>query len=51
MNKFKKLGFIRYDGGIHVNDSLQSVVLHNSLPVAHLLVVVCRTFEPVSQFL
>jgi len=28
MNKFKKLGFIRYDGGIHVNDSLMSVVLY-----------------------
>ena len=28
MNKFKKLGFIRYDGGIHVNDSLISVVLY-----------------------
>jgi CRP-like cAMP-binding protein len=29
MNKFKKLGFIRYDGGIHVNDSLVSVVLYD----------------------
>lgn len=29
MNKFKKLGFVRYDGGIHVNDSLLSVVLHD----------------------
>jgi CRP-like cAMP-binding protein len=29
MNKFKKLGFIRYDGGIHVNDSLMSVVLYD----------------------
>jgi CRP/FNR family transcriptional regulator, cyclic AMP receptor protein len=28
MNKFKKLGFIDYDGGLHVNDSLLSVVLH-----------------------
>ena len=28
MNKFKKLGFINYDGGLHVNDSLLSVVLH-----------------------
>jgi CRP/FNR family cyclic AMP-dependent transcriptional regulator len=29
MNKFKKLGFIKYNGGLHVNDSLLSVVLHD----------------------
>ncbi len=29
MNKFKQLGFIEYDGGLHVNDSLLSVVLHD----------------------
>ena len=29
MNKFRKLGFIKYNGGIHVNDSLLSVVLHD----------------------
>jgi len=28
MNKFRKLGFIRYNGEIHVNNSLLSVVLH-----------------------
>jgi CRP/FNR family transcriptional regulator, cyclic AMP receptor protein len=28
MNKFRKLGFIQYDGDIHVNPSLLSVVLH-----------------------
>jgi CRP/FNR family transcriptional regulator, cyclic AMP receptor protein len=28
MNKFKKLGFIKYNGGIHINASLLSVVLH-----------------------
>jgi CRP/FNR family transcriptional regulator, cyclic AMP receptor protein len=28
MNKFRKLGFIHYNGGIHVNTSLLSVVLH-----------------------
>jgi CRP/FNR family transcriptional regulator, cyclic AMP receptor protein len=28
MNKFKKLGFIRYNGGLHVDASLLSVVLH-----------------------
>ncbi|HTB93425.1 MAG TPA: Crp/Fnr family transcriptional regulator [Candidatus Sulfotelmatobacter sp.] len=29
MNKFKKLGFIKYDGGLTVNTSLLSVVLHD----------------------
>jgi CRP-like cAMP-binding protein len=29
MNKFKKLGFIKYDGGLRVNTSLLSVVLHD----------------------
>jgi CRP/FNR family cyclic AMP-dependent transcriptional regulator len=29
MNKFKKLGFIRYNGGIQINASLLSVVLHD----------------------
>ena len=29
MNKFKKLGFIQYNGGLKVNDSLLSVVLHD----------------------
>jgi len=28
MNKFRKLGFIRYNGGLHINASLLSVVLH-----------------------
>jgi CRP/FNR family cyclic AMP-dependent transcriptional regulator len=28
MNKFRKLGFIEYDGEIHVNNSLLTVVLH-----------------------
>jgi len=28
MNKFKKLGFIKYDGGLHIYPSLLSVVLH-----------------------
>ena len=28
MNKFRKLGFIRYNGGIQIDDSLLSVVLH-----------------------
>jgi CRP/FNR family transcriptional regulator, cyclic AMP receptor protein len=28
MNKFKKLGFIKYDGGLEVNSSLLNVVLH-----------------------
>jgi len=29
MNKFKNLGFIKYDGGLQVNESLLSVVLHD----------------------
>ena len=29
MNKFKSLGFIHNEGGLHVNDSLLSVVLHD----------------------
>ncbi len=28
MNKFRKLGFIKYNGEIHINNSLLSVVLH-----------------------
>jgi CRP-like cAMP-binding protein len=28
MNKFRKLGFIKYNGEIHVNSSLLNVVLH-----------------------
>jgi CRP/FNR family transcriptional regulator, cyclic AMP receptor protein len=28
MNKFRKLGFIKYNGGIEINSSLLSVVLH-----------------------
>jgi hypothetical protein len=29
MNKFRKLGFIHYNGGLKVNSSLLSVVLHD----------------------
>jgi CRP/FNR family transcriptional regulator, cyclic AMP receptor protein len=29
MNKFKKLGFIKYNGGLQINKSLLSVVLHD----------------------
>ena len=29
MNKFRKLGFIRYNGGLHINDSLLRVILHD----------------------
>ena len=28
MTKFRKLGFIGYDGGLHINPSLLNVVLH-----------------------
>src|SRR5260370_13413808 len=36
MNKFKKLGFVQYDGQIRVNNSLLSVVLHDVRNRAHL---------------
>ena len=29
MNKFRKLGFIEYNGGVKINNSLLSVVLHD----------------------
>jgi hypothetical protein len=29
MNKFRKLGFIEYNGGIKINPSLLSIVLHD----------------------
>ena len=29
MNKFRKLGFIEYNGGLRINSSLMSVVLHD----------------------
>ena len=35
MNKFKKLGFVKYNGGLQMNSSLLSVVLHDWI-VLHL---------------
>jgi len=32
MNRFRKLGYIEYNGRIHVNTSLLNVVLHDQLP-------------------
>ncbi len=29
MNRFRKMGFIEYNGGIHINKSLPNVVLHD----------------------
>ena len=29
MNKFRKMGFIKYNGGMHIDNSLLSVVLHD----------------------
>ncbi len=29
MNKFRKLGFIEYNGGLKINSSLLSIVLHD----------------------
>ena len=35
MNRFRKLGFINYDGQIHVHKSLLNVVLHDRSPDEH----------------
>lgn len=32
MNRFRKLGYIEYNGRIHVHKSLLNVVLHDQLP-------------------
>ena len=32
MNRFREMGFIEYNGGIHVHKSLLNVVLHDKLP-------------------
>jgi CRP/FNR family transcriptional regulator, cyclic AMP receptor protein len=29
MNRFKKLGFVRYNGGLEVHSSLLNIVLHD----------------------
>jgi CRP/FNR family cyclic AMP-dependent transcriptional regulator len=29
MNKFKKLGFIEYNGGLKVNQSLLTIIVHD----------------------
>ena len=29
MNKFRKMGFIEYNGGLHVHSSLLNIVLHD----------------------
>jgi len=34
MNKFRRLGFVEYNGGITVHDALLSVVLHD-MPLSH----------------
>jgi hypothetical protein len=28
MNKFRKLGFIEYNGGLHVHSSLMNLLIH-----------------------
>jgi len=33
MNRFRKLGFVEYDGRIRVHRSLLNMVLHDQLPV------------------
>jgi CRP/FNR family cyclic AMP-dependent transcriptional regulator len=34
MNKFRKLGFIKYNGTLEVNNSLLNVVLYDKPPIA-----------------
>ena len=34
MNKFRKLGFIEYNGGLHIHSSLLNVLLHDKAPAA-----------------
>jgi CRP-like cAMP-binding protein len=34
MNKFRKLGFIDYNGGLHIHSSLLNVLLHDKSPAA-----------------
>ena len=34
MNKFRKLGFIEYNGGLHIHSSLLNVLLHDKPPAA-----------------
>jgi hypothetical protein len=29
MNRFRKMGFIEYNGGLHVHSSLLNVILHD----------------------
>ena len=33
MNKFRRLGFIKYNGGLHVHTSLLNMVLHEGMPI------------------
>lgn len=40
MNKFRKLGFLQYNGGMHGHSSLLNVVLHDSAPVRQLTLCV-----------
>ena len=42
MNKFRKLGFIDYNGGIEVHSSLLNVVLHDE---PHIEIYVCSRFS------
>ena len=36
MNRFRKLGFVHYDDGLHVHSSLLNIVLHDEAPVFRL---------------
>ena len=54
MNRFRKLGFVQYNGGIHVHKSLLNVVLHDQVPEenavsAPLLGVLPNELKPVRR--
>jgi CRP-like cAMP-binding protein len=46
MNRFRKLGYITYNGRIHVHKSLLNVVLHDKLPEQRTKQPVTLAFKP-----
>src|SRR5437867_9409893 len=43
MNKFRKLGFVYYNGWLHVHSSLLNVVLHDEVPLLEASSISSRT--------
>src|SRR5689334_7349509 len=50
MNKFRKLGFIDYNGGLEVHSSLLNMVLHETPGIAKVLTAVDRWVSKFDQF-